>query len=175
MSRLSAPSLNALADFTGTDEDTFGEFAETALAQATILLELATGLTEYPEAGTVEWDLANNGILEMANALYLGQPFQNVRATPFQSETIGSYSYSKASGQVAAGLPTGLVWFDMAAQRLGGDGYSVIDPVSVSVFENDNILIDAEGNQKLVLPEENLPWPWAGGFIYPNNQRGDEL
>jgi hypothetical protein len=114
---LSAPSTADLADFTGTDVSEYSAFAGQALAQATLLFELASGLTEYP-TDAAQYALAINGICEMADKIYSSQPYAQALNSPFQSESIGSYSYSKAQKALSRGDLTGVAWFDLALQRL---------------------------------------------------------
>ena len=73
---LSAPSTADLADFTGTDVSEYSAFAGQALAQATLLFELASGLTEYL-TDAAQYALAINGICEMADKIYSSQPYAN--------------------------------------------------------------------------------------------------
>lgn len=114
---LTAPNVGDLADFAGTVAAEYSTFATTALEQATLLFEDATGLEEYPDNARKR-QIAYNGICEMAQKIYDSQEYASVVNTPFQSETIGSYSYSKASQAVSAGQPTGVLWFDLAVSRM---------------------------------------------------------
>lgn len=99
-------------------------FVTQALKQATLLFKIGTCLAAFPD-DELAAELAENGILDLANAIYWVQPFQSVLRNPFSSETIGSYSYSKLQQAVSAGLPTGVSWFDLAVTRL-----SVCDDVA---------------------------------------------
>lgn len=114
---LAAPTTAELAEFMGVDKVDFSVFVNTALAQATLLFELATGLEVYPTQ-QAEVALAKNGILEMAEKIYSAQPYSQSLASPFQSESIGSYSYSKAQKALSKGDLTGVTWFDLAVQKL---------------------------------------------------------
>jgi hypothetical protein len=166
MARLIPPTLTELAAFTGQTEESYSDFITTALSQATILFELATGLDTYPDAGTPNYDLSQNAICEMADALYLRLPFRKVVNSPFSSESIGSYSYSKLTPLVAQGIPTGLGWFDMAVQLLAIDGPSVgvVSWTSVSAFENDQTIVrNSADHLELVGPEDvDLGYPMGG-------------
>src|SRR5688572_12904547 len=115
------PVLADLVDFTGRDADTFTAFAPTALAQAALLFQFATGLTD-PPTDPDQAQLADYAVLEMADRLYLEQPHARTAASPFQSETIGSYSYSKGNDMLArikAGKSLGMRWWDLALALLG--------------------------------------------------------
>lgn len=136
-------TVTDLSGFTGRPETSFPlpYTTASALPQATLLFKLATCLTELPtdpdEAATVRF-----AILEVANALTLSQPYQLTNASPFSSETIGSYSYSKLAKMVQNGLPTGLGWFDLAVGQLGvcengALGNPGIASDSIGVFEDD--------------------------------------
>jgi len=114
---LSAPSTADLAEFTGTDVSEYSVFVTQALAQATLLFQLATGLEQYP-TDSAQNALAVNGICEMADKIYSSQPYMKALNSPFQSESIGSYSYSKAQKALSRGDLTGVAWFDLAVQRL---------------------------------------------------------
>ena len=71
-----------------------------------------------------DWQLAQYGILAMADYIYLRQPYQQPIAAPFISEHIGSYSYAKAqAGQArnaaaleVQGESTGVFFYDLAVR-----------------------------------------------------------
>lgn len=133
--------VSDLAEFTGRPEVTFipTPRVDTALAQARLLFVLATGLTDWPTDPDMLL-LARFGMLSMSDALFLALKYQQALVKPFSSETIGSYSYSRASGAVANQLPTGVSWFDMAVDYLAVvEGSAVIFNSSISVFEHDGI------------------------------------
>lgn len=106
-----------VAKVTGRDETDIDDFIVEALIQATLLFKLGTCLDEFPDA-TNDAALARYAILFMADAIESVQPYQEVLRNPFSSENIGSYSYAKLNRAVAAGLPTGVSWFDMAVSQL---------------------------------------------------------
>ena len=142
---LTPPTVADLAEFTGRDPASFTAFADQALAQATLLFSITTGLDDYP-TDPDEAQLAENAILEMADHIYLEQPYTASRAGPYTSETIGSYSYSKGSAAAKATLggPTGLLWWDLAVDRL-----TVTDPTRAVVASS---VIHVAGNGVLVGP-----------------------
>lgn len=140
---LDAPTVSDLADFTGSEQSSYSAFVSQALVQATLLFGFATGLEQYPDT-TAERSLAYNGILEMADKLYLSQPYAAALASPFQSESIGSYSYSKASGAVSKGQATGVVWFDLAVQKLSVR--PVVEAGSTPLFESPPIWPDGSNS-----------------------------
>ncbi len=154
MARLTVPDVEDLANFSGRDESSYEIFAEEALKQATLLFELSSCLDSLPSFGSPDYELCRNAILEMADKLYLGQLYAKAKASPFQSETIGSYSYSKAAQLISSGLPTGLLWFDMAIQKLGVcEHLPSIQYSSTSIFENDGVYVTPAGDKFLPGPE----------------------
>jgi hypothetical protein len=117
-------TVDDLAQVTGRDAASFTNpaFVDQALLQATLLYRIGTNRVDMPGNDTDD-QMVRYGILFMADAIILSQPYKEQMASPFSSESIGSYSYSKASNAVANGLPTGVSWFDMAVQltSLGRD------------------------------------------------------
>ena len=149
------PTVTALANFSGRASASYLPYATTALAQAALLFTLVTGVSETPDDAD-EAALINNAILEMADDLYLKQPFVAIKAKPFTSESIGSYSYSVGSSAFKAlsGDKTGLLWWDLAVKRLGSVD-SVYSNGAIAVFDrNGNIWQDADGHSVLVGPAE---------------------
>lgn len=109
-----------LADFTGRPLASFPEGYVTASAfpQALLLFKMGTCLASLDDLTEDQKQLADFAILSMADAIHLSAPYQTVLASPFNSESIGSYSYSRAAQAVSKGLPTGIGWFDIAMQEL---------------------------------------------------------
>jgi hypothetical protein len=147
-----------LASFSGRPAESYTEYVETAVDMATLLFKYATCLTEFPEPGTDGAKLAGFAILAMADAIVLSQPYQSIEHSPFASESLGSYSYSKASAQVQAGDPTGVMWFDMAVNQLGvcTTGDDIADGGGIEVFEWDGNFVPGRvtGNVRLLSPAE---------------------
>lgn len=143
------PTVAELATFTGRASNTFSAFAPEALTQATLLFYFATGLEGYPEDIQLA-SLARYGILDMADKIYLSQPYQQTTNSPFQSETIGSYSYSKMSQATKKGDATGVMWFDLAVNklRLGGTGIGASG--SIEGMEWDGVEYQSNGKAKIV-------------------------
>lgn len=133
MAVLAVPSVSELATFTGRLPASFGAFTGQALEQATLMFSIVTKLSAYPVDADLR-QLAKNAIMELADRLLLEQPYQSVKAGPFQSETIGSYSYSRSTQTAvtaAAGIKTGLFWWDLAIDELTVAGQSVLAHGSV--------------------------------------------
>ncbi len=143
------PTVAELAAFSGRESNTFGQFASEALAQATLLFYLATQLETYPTDSNLN-QLARYGILDMADKIYLSQPYQEASASPFQSETIGSYSYSKSVSAVKKGDATGVMWFDMAVDKLKADGSGIGASGSIVGMEYDGLGVTDSGKMKII-------------------------
>ncbi len=125
------PDVTALAFFSGRPQASYTGFATSALTQAVIMFTFKTEITDPSQfAGD--------------HNIYLRQPYQQVIASPMDTETIGSYSYSKPPAQMArnaaalevTGEATGVPMFDLAVELLSlrtiaGGVYSG----SISVFE----------------------------------------
>jgi hypothetical protein len=106
-----------LAAFSGRPEQSYTKYSDQALLQATMLFKIGTCLAALPDNQT-EQDLARLAILSMADSIFLSQAYQKAAASPFSSESIGSYSYSKAASAVSKGGTTGIMWFDLAVQQM---------------------------------------------------------
>lgn len=151
--------VDQVASFSGRAAETYNEdYMETALDQATLLFKLGTCLTEFPDDPD-QAKLAQYAIIAMADTIVLQQKYQEQAASPFSSESLGSYSYSKqATEKILAGDPTGVLWFDLAVSRLGvcdvADG--VPDGGGIEVFEWDGYLVPGvmPGNKRLLSPDE---------------------
>lgn len=149
---LPVPTVEYLAQFTGRAESTFTAFADEALLQATLLFSIVTNRTEFPDDEDLE-ALGIRAILEMADRIYLEQPWAANRATPFTSETIGSYSYAKSiTAQKARDRqPTGLLWWDLAVDELSLADRSIVASGSVSNLERASIWTDTTDGQRYVI------------------------
>jgi hypothetical protein len=143
------PTVADMASFTGRASNTFGPFATEALTQATLLFYMSTGLEAYPENSQLA-SLAKYGIMDMADKIYLSQPYKEATSSPFQSETIGSYSYSKLTQSVKKGDSTGVMWFDMAVNKLKAGGTGIGASGSIEGMEWDGIEYQASGKAKIV-------------------------
>lgn len=162
---LVSPTVAELATFSGRASNTFNSFAVEALAQATLLLYLATGLEDYPTNPNLA-KLTRYGIMDMADKIYLSQPYREASASPYQSETIGSYSYSKAANAVKKGNDTGVTWFDLAVSKVSS-GSSIGATGSIEGMEWDGIST-AGGKAKIIggsgsrtSEEADRAWAWS--------------
>lgn len=146
-----------LADFTGRAEASYPTpYTSQALLQATLLWRLSSRLVGFPE-DSEHAKLVRFAILQMADSFVLGQQYQQIAASPFSSETIGSYSYSKALKSMAAGAPTGVYWFDLAMQLLGVSTAAVTSG-SYELFEHELVYaVDGSGGRHILGPAEIRP------------------
>jgi hypothetical protein len=133
------PQVSDLAAFSGRPESTYTPYANAALLQATIRFTFLTEVTNPAQftgynALTAEDQqvLALNGICALADSIYLGFPYQGVVASPLNSETTGTWTYTKTATTGAGGsadrlqagamelsiASTGIPMFDMAVQLL---------------------------------------------------------
>jgi len=173
---LLTPSLTVtdLSNFSGRAVSEYTAFASTAIAQASLLFQIASGLDSMP-SDQPQLSTANNGILSMADALYLTQPYQAAINSPFQSESIGSYSYSKAQASVTAGIPTGVGWFDLAVQTLGDNTRKPsVSSEARTLFENDSVWYDTNGRLVVTGPsnfhQQDVPFSWSSDATFdPGN------
>lgn len=122
------PTTDELAQFTGRPADSYSSYVNSALLQAAMMLTILAELTadDYGGMPADFQQLANMGVMAMADWLYLRWPYQQVIASPLQNETIGSYSYSKPIQEMARNAQalevtsekTGVDMFDLAVRRL---------------------------------------------------------
>ncbi len=146
------PLITDLSFFSGRPQASYTPFATAALAQAAIMFTFRTEITDPSQFAGYDnitpadaQSLATTGICAMADYLYLRQPYQQVIASPMESENIGSYAYSKPISEEArnaaalevSGEATGVPLYDLAVQMLAlrtmtGGVYSG----AISVFEH---------------------------------------
>lgn len=173
MSCVPFPMLTAqdLSDSSGRPVASYGPYAKTALEDALLLFQLGTCLANLPD-NELHQKLAQRAILAMADQIYLEQQYAKAKASPFSSESIGSYSYTKKSQKkVENGEETGVTWFDIAIRTL-----SVCDTVGgaymsggINVFEGDATVIDSgNGYSEVLGPAEKDGYnlPYSGGMSW---------
>lgn len=147
------PTLADLATYSGRAENSYGLYVDEALKQATLLFVIASGLNEAPTDDS-DLQVATYGILAMADSIYLTQPLAEAAASPFQSESIGAYSYSRATrSRIIRGEKTGIDWFDLAIDRLRVDSESRISYSQVGISFG-NLYTDSEGNLAVLGPAD---------------------
>lgn len=122
------PTVAELSAYTGRPVSSYTGYVNSALLQATMMFTILTelGVGDYGGMQPDFQQLANMGVMAMADHLYLRWPYQQVEASPLQSEEIGSYSYSKPVQTMARNAQaievnsekTGVDMFDLAVRRL---------------------------------------------------------
>lgn len=186
---LAIPTTQQLSDWSGRPLASFTGYAVSACLQATIMLTTVTEL-EPGDVATLSSDdqlLLQQGLLAMADYIYLRQAYQQVIASPLMNETVGSYSYAKAQQEVARNAAaleisaerTGVVLYDLAVQmlakrtRAGG-----VFGGSIRVFEKPRredsvfIRIDRDGDQLVLVgpgdqnTTDNVPFS-ISGQVFP--------
>lgn len=158
---LPVPTVDNLAEFTGRPAATFTPFATEALLQATLMFGVATGLEVWPDDPDLR-QIAMFAVMEMANKLVLEQPYAAVKAAPFQSESIGAYSYSKTyslaratavGAQASEDIGAGLFWWLTAMDLFQQDPVLLTAHGSVAV-EHDGIVRGWDGRLRVEDPVE---------------------
>lgn len=96
-----------------TDEELLG------MAQLLIIDAIPCIDTLQHKMNSLEKDLIKNAIFEMAKYLKLEESNFSQSTSPFQSESIGSYSYHKMLTRVKDSKDTGVPAFDRAVDRFG--------------------------------------------------------
>jgi hypothetical protein len=140
---LSVPTTDELLAFMHETEwdSSEEEFAAVELQQAADLMHIATGLTDDPADETAQ-RILKYGILEMAFALHARAPDREAMYSPFSSERIGSYSYSKAQAAVNEGILTNIPSFDAAVRYFLGladlEGAGSVHYATEAVFERSD-------------------------------------
>lgn len=134
------PTISELSTYSGRDEATYNTaVANTALLQATLRFTIVTEISDpaqingYMALSQADMQLlAKQGILSLADSIYLQFPYQQAQASPFNSETLGGYTYQKNStfgmgGSMSRLAPaalelsldtTGIPLFDLAVRTL---------------------------------------------------------
>lgn len=159
---LPVPTVDDLAAFSGRGVDTYSPFAATVLEQATLLFSVITRRTEMPD-DPAQASLLRYAIVEMAGRLYSEQQYADTLASPFQSETIGTYSYSKSATalQAKSGGATGLLWWDLAVDQLTLPGLSQFGSGSVGGGFEDDLGVNAGGRRGIRSVDDLEPPPYV--------------
>jgi hypothetical protein len=195
------PTVSDLAGFSGRDEATYTGYANAALLQATIRFTFLTEITSPAQltgyGALTPADqalLALQGIVSLADDIYLKQPYQGVMASPLNSETVGIWSYTKqvmtgggsralqASALELSMASTGIALFDMAVQLLSlrtiasgvfADGVSLFDGGERrGALGAVMILEHGDGRRSVLGPEDrnlvNFPFD-TNGSAFPGD------
>lgn len=156
-----------LANFTGRPLPSFPSFVtNSAIPQALLLFKLGTCLASLDDLSSENKQLAQFAILAMADAIHLAQPYQSAVASPFSSESIGSYSYSKTAKAVAKREETNVMWFDLAISELSvcGANDDILTNGGIEVFENDGQFTFGHGGNSRLLSPENFDLSASMGY-----------
>ena len=159
-------SKQDLATYSGRPLASFKNYAEEALSQALLLFKMGTCLATLP-TDEDQAQLAKYAILAMADTMYLSQQYAKAKASPFSSESIGSYSYSKSAQQVQKGEKTGVMWFDLAIEQLSvcGEGDDIPFSGGIEVFEHDaRFVAGGNGDNVRMLSPVDLELSRQWGF-----------
>lgn len=166
-----------LSDFSGRPEASYqpSGWIPQAVAQATLLFKIATCLNQFPDDPT-EAELAGYAIKAMADYAVLNQPYAQAAASPFQSETLGSYSYSKMASSASKGEKTGVMWFDIAVDQIGqcDKNDDVPSGGGIEVFEFDGLFGAAlvPGNSARLLSPDDEAYHLAFMVSGPHDPNG---
>jgi hypothetical protein len=95
------------------------EWAEDSLQRATDLAQIATGVEDDP-TDELAARIMQVGVLAMGHAIFVSSLDRDELYSPFSSERIGSYSYSKAQQAVSASAATGVPEFDQMVRYFAG-------------------------------------------------------
>lgn len=174
---LAAPDLDAFALFLTVPVQTLGAADTQALKQSAFLLQLLSGCEDYPTEEPCK-TLFDNAIMDMANWMKNTLPFVAAASSPFQSETIGSYSYSKnfrnvlLSGLKGGDATTGVMWFDLAVSNCGCglEEDSLVSSGGITVFEHDEVYVAADGRRWVLGPEDVVGTGPTAGFVLEHEQ-----
>lgn len=114
------PTSADLATWKGLESeeelDAPAELVQKHLQLSTAMFLLATGMTKIPDWSSPIGHVIRAGILDMAWYIGTTKENQDEIFSPFSSERIGSYSYSKAVKAVQRGEDTDVPFFDMAVK-----------------------------------------------------------
>lgn len=149
-----------LADFTGRPVASFPEtfVTNSAIPQAVLLFKLGTCIVDPALLSTDDQQLVRFALLSMADAIHLAAPYQTALANPFNSESIGSYSYSKTAKAVQDGKDTGVMWFDLAVRQLSQCESDAGDfrRGGIEMFERDGSYVSGQlsGNVAYLSPAD---------------------
>lgn len=199
------PTVAQLSAFSGRAQATYTSYANSALLQAALRFTILTEVSDpsqiqgYNAISQADNQLlAQQGILALADNIYLAFPYQQGIASPFNSETIGSYTYSKAafgggSGTMSRLAPaalelsldkTGIVLFDLAVQMIAlrtqaagvfHDGVSVFDEGERRTALGGAMFFEADDGRRWILgPEDHnlfsvFPGPDINAPAFPQD------
>jgi hypothetical protein len=148
-----------LGDFVGKPAEMFPAYVDEAIAQAVFLVRLRTKIRQWPEDDEDLSQLMKFAILDLANTMYLEREYDKIKANPVQSETMGSYSWSKSNAAQNSRYkqwPTGIEWLDVLLEYLADldeEAEGISTHGGTHVFEYDNTYLDSSGERWALGPE----------------------
>lgn len=151
-----------LAEF---EEEGYSEEDAITLGKGLLLRAIPCLPTIYDSLDEAELLLIKYAILEMAK--YLRIEYSNFeRATsPFQSETIGSYSYSRLMRSVQAGEETGVPQFDRAVALIGPKCYAEDGSDDVAFATSEQVFQEGFHNRRTTNFDDGYQCnTWFGRF-----------
>lgn len=161
---LTRPADSDLAGFMNEPEEfLFSDegYGSQSLDQAMDLMVIAAG-SDVPPESALDLRIIKNGICQLAEAIIRTLPERHMAASVISKESAGNYSYSTVRGLILQGIPVGLLWFDLAVDKLQELNHTTPNAsISTTVFENEHILVDTNGKKHLLGPldEGHLRWP----------------
>lgn len=147
-----------LSDYEMFRGDPASEYSAMALDQAQLLLQLAAGeVASTRPTDPTDLRVYRFGIFAMAEALENNRATRSMSLSPFRVEEIGSYRYEKARQDVRRGIPTGILWFDMAVDHFIGQCPlvgSMHSSIRMFDFEDGLRSLDQDGRDRILGPAE---------------------
>ena len=131
---LTLPTTDVFFSFWGDEADTDVARALVFLQLAADLFYLTTGVTDDPTDPAIA-RLVPYAIMDMAIYLEVNRSDLQSSYSPFSSEHIGSYSYSKQFISKALDASTGVPLFDRVVQWFLNQAYTDSSATSEWVFE----------------------------------------
>ena len=134
---LTPPTIQELETFRNAGAFAAAEvdYVESVMQQATDAIWATTGLEDEPSDPRGQ-RLLNYAIMQFTLWLMSQDEHRDEINSPYSSERIGSYSYSKMQGALD-GTQTGIFWLDMLFRYLGFFGD---DPSLMSWSSSENVM-----------------------------------
>lgn len=105
------------SDLNSFEEEGYSDQDSLDLAQGLLVVAIPCLNTIYDKLTAIEKKTIRFAVLEMAKFIKIDFDNFERSTSPFQSETIGSYSYSKMMSSVKRGDDTGVPAFDRAVSQ----------------------------------------------------------
>lgn len=153
------PSPEELAAWKGLDSvdelDAPVGYVQTHLQLAAALFLLASDITEAPDPASPLGLVVRAGVLDMAWNIGTSMEDRDAQFSPFSSESIGSYRYSKMQQKVSAGEETGVPFFDQALKWIEKNFSSDSESVAAQFgFHAEQVYPEPYGSRYRFDPEQ---------------------